>query len=160
MNTVYPRRIDDVADLLESIDEERLRNPLVDAEPLSVVGGTEGDPFTIDGVHGTCLTSAELTSYVENAEEIRTELVEHHTGCVSVLQHVGEVDRERARARRSDEQWRREQLRTRRLEDEIARLRGAIARHREERGNPRRSDGGYAAFPCDERLWAHLTERP
>jgi phosphohistidine swiveling domain-containing protein len=139
-----PRRCQDVDDLMGALIEERARNPLLGTSSLAVDSGTDGDPFTIDGIRGLCFTSRELEAYVEQAEEMRTELVEHHTGCVSVLAHVGEVDAERRAAKRAREELRLERLRRQRVErdfdgamDElqkadamIRRLRGAIESHR------------------------------
>lgn len=94
MRTTAPRRCQDVDDLMGALIEERARNPLLGSCGLAVDSGTEaGDPFDIDGIRGLTFTSRALAAYVEHAEEIRTELAEHHAGCVSVEAHVAEVDR-------------------------------------------------------------------
>lgn len=105
-----PRRIDDVADLLEAIDQERTRDPLLDCTPIMVVGSHEGDPFTIDGAYGLQLTSRELTAYVEDAEQIRCDLAEHHAGCIPINDHVAEVDRLSREVKHLREQLRRPNL--------------------------------------------------
>lgn len=133
-----PRRCEDVDDLMGALIEERARNPLLGSDSLAVDSGTDGDPFTIDGIRGLCFTSRELESYVQHAEEIRTELVEHHTGCVSVLTHVGEVDQERRAAKRAREEARLERLRKDRMardfDDAMDELQKADAMIRRLRG--------------------------